>query len=132
MLVLDFGWVLTFGWEKKGPGPGGPQIWVQIWAHGPKFGPLGPKFGPWAQNLGPGPKIWAPGPKIWALGPNIGPMGPLFRGGACEQSGQPVQNRHGVCFFIPKELTSVTPPDPPSPPSPLLPLPARPGHQKGE
>ena len=66
------------GARARGPPDLGPwaQIWAlgpKIWALGPKFGPLGPKFGPW----GPGP------------------MGPLFRGGACEQSGHPVQNRHG-------------------------------------
>ena len=83
--------------EKKGPGPGAPQIWA-----------LGSNLGPWAQIWAPGPKIWAlgplqrhlplpaliyqtfdksgqvevdafgggPGPKFWAQGPKFGPMGP--------------------------------------------------------
>ena len=64
------------GARARGPPDLGP--WAQIWAPGPKFGPMGPKFGPWAQNLGPGPKIWAPGPKIWALGPKFGPWAQIW------------------------------------------------------
>ena len=38
------------GARARGPPDLGP--WAQIWAHGPKFGPLGPKFGPWAPSKG--------------------------------------------------------------------------------
>ena len=52
--------VLVFKKYPSGKeGARAPQIWAQIWAHGPKFAPLGPNFGPWAQN--------------WALGLKFGP-----------------------------------------------------------
>ena len=56
------------GARARGPPDLGP--WAQIWAHGPKFGPLGPNFGPLGQNFGPWAQIGAlylitgPGPVL--------------------------------------------------------------------
>ena len=92
--------------EKKGPRPGAPQIW----APGPKSGPLGPNWGPGPEICGLGPKFEPRGPKFGPRGPNLGPWAQIWAQGPKSGGARARAPSFPIRYFLETRIRILTTP----------------------